>query len=146
MASIITKPKEIIELNIDKYQALAYQRKPYGLKLLNLVDDKWLDWVEHVHDARWFDSNGNTNQPLTPKGNKVDVPKRYVSAANLALKIFIDTVWGLGVADLLHSKVTKSNAYVCFNGIVYCVPLQVYELDLWLEKLWQNILATQCTK
>lgn len=102
--------------NLNKYQALAYHN-PLGIKLSELVEDKWLNWVQIVDEAPWLTNWKrspylvrkpaalNCKEPaVTPLGTLVEPGHQ----AHIALKIYTEAVWGYGVFGWLTAD-TKAN-------------------------------------
>lgn len=105
--------------NLEKYRALAYH-SPLGVKLSELVEDKWLDWVQIVDEAPWL-SNWkkspylmrrlaalNCKEPaVTPLGALVEPGHQ----SHIALKIYTEAIWGYGVFGWLTAD-TKADGKI----------------------------------
>lgn len=112
--------------NRKKYQALAYHN-PLGVKLSELVEEAWLDWVQIVDEAPWL-SNWKKSPYLmhkpgtlkaaldckepatTPLGALVEPGHQ----AHIALKIYTEAVWGYGVFGWLSAD-TKATGEISTN-------------------------------
>lgn len=112
------------EFDIQKYQALAFNSKQ-GLKLSDIVEERWLEWVDTVSKApwlkNWHKSNFVRNKQdftgaTTPQGKPIDVEN--LSAALIAYTLYAEAVWGFGTSAwkvddlkteaLSHNKTLKT--------------------------------------
>ena len=150
-----TKIREVTQFNISKYQALAYQVQPYGPKFINMIEQNWNQWIETVENSKWLKIWTNIEQmTITPKGNTV-VSVESKKAQKVAQKIFTLAVWGFGISDWPHSKQASNvlaqyynysfpiRSQIMVNNQNYTIHIEFYELDQWLEPLWQQALITK---
>lgn len=158
---------ESSHVNEVKYQALAYLVKPYGHRMLDLVEDQWSDWLMIVSQAKWLKRWQNFDEPCsTPKGTLIEKPFNR-KAGNVALRLYINAVWGFGVEGWLKRPTVKavrgreidcikksisenytrsiywsSNFYdtsiLETTGLL--IPIEYGDLDRWLETLWDQII------
>lgn len=172
----------------EKYIALAYS-SPRGLALAELVEERWHEWVAKVEQAPWL--RNWVRSPLrgqvatTPRGalcDKVANDPDLAPWSSIALAIYVNTVWGIGLDKWLkgpaqalepvhktalgaagpNSKVRVNASMVCilqlqnvrcpnqartymwddilYRGCGMHLPIEVGELDRWLEPLWLEVL------
>ena len=113
----------VVSFSKNKYIDLAGSNKT-GLRLRQLVEDRWIEWVDQVARAPWL-RNWKNSQLLgctgcTPCGHLVTTsmveeferahkvmlyngPHRLIDCSSVALVIFSSAVWGFGVEGWLRS-------------------------------------------
>ena len=112
----LTGKEEQNEFNLEKYKELAYG-SPRGAALAQIVDERWIQWLQIVDDAPWLrnwnkslllaDSRRSTSSTerwlmrgSTPLG-RVLVDGELGHQARIAYSIFAEAVWGYGVLGWL---------------------------------------------
>lgn len=118
----LTGKEEQNEFNLEKYKELAYG-SPRGAALAQIVDERWLQWLQIVDDAPWIrnwhksllladshrslpdsgeavDPSGWLMRGSTPLG-RVLVDEELGHQARIAYSIFAESVWGYGVLGWL---------------------------------------------
>lgn len=84
--------------NLTKYKELAY-RSPRGVRLSELVEEKWLDWVQIVDEAPWLFNwkKSQLRKDKTPGCTPLGVQVEPGHQALIAQHLYSEAVWGYGM-------------------------------------------------
>ena len=149
--------------NLEKYIALAYQQ-PKGKLLQQMVEERWLDWVDTVANAPWrtyWKKSKYWKQPGYTPGNM-----HYDDArcGNVPLTIYSSAVWGFGIDGWLKKpgvspqapvydvlllqnvkdpRIVRNRTHMwddkLYRGCGLQLPAEFGYLDRWLEPMWQEV-------
>lgn len=147
--------------NIEKYKSLA-GGNPRGILLRTMVDQEYVHWLEIVETAPWLRNWGRSslydceNAPRShccdPSGNLIKQGYRF-QHYRIANAVYATTVWGFGMCNWTDtdaygamirlqglSAPNKLRQYMFDSRLRQTcginMPLEVGELDKWLEPLW----------
>lgn len=176
-------------IEAEKYIALAYS-SPRGVALAELVETRWHEWVEKVATAPWLRNWQRSllrgSVATTPRGvicEKVAKTPDLSTWSGVALAIYVNTVWGIGLEQWLKGPAqslgvaektrlgpqsgmarvnepmvcilqlqnvrcpNQARTYmwdeVLYRGCGIHLPIEVGELDRWLEPLWLEVLEME---
>lgn len=144
----------------DKYVALAYG-SPKGLKLQEMVENRWEQWLKIVEEASWLRNyhkveDTKNSAPETPAGvpisNTIKYPHHHIASI-----IYATAVWGYGVENwatkqysIVRDTLRKIRGLgpvepvdnTCswhagvYKGCGLVIPVEFNDLDEWLEPIW----------
>lgn len=172
-------------LNVEKYVALAYS-SPLGVALANKVEEHWSEWLRKVSASPWLRnwsrSELKDQTATTPKGKPLDkdLDNACLQWSNVALYLYVSSVWGFGVdkwlqgssgalrpvdggksngrarvnepmAKILNMQNVRNPSQtrtymwddVLYRGCGLHVPIELGELDRWLEPLWLEVISSK---
>ena len=158
------------KFSVDKYIAIAYG-SPVGSVMLNMVEERWPEWLKIVDDAPWL--RNWVKSDLYSKRVE-DTPFEYQASgvyqdqhSAIANALFVEAVWGFGFigwydpdssVDGVRLKIgPASRTIYSLQGLHAANPLRQFqwsplydevllpyefgELNDWLEPIWVEALA-----